>query len=138
VIEVMRIIEKAIPKLAATSSIDISIEGEDAEEALIQACAYVGERLSARGAVYRMPNDAWYHFDLTGQSFRPQLISNAKAKLRPDGFLVLTSSDHAQSEFEKRDLVHVLDRTIGIGNRELRVRVFQMPATVHDMVKRAT
>lgn len=104
-VAVIRETERLVPDLARSSAVDISIASDGAEGTLLDACEYLGERLSGSGHEYRMPNDAWIHIDLDGDSFDQMLVDNAIRKVKPDGLLVLVSDRIDWEKTEELDVV---------------------------------
>ena len=100
-----------------------------AESAIVAAAEYLGDRLSAKPAVYRMPNDAWYHFDIAGRATDASLFEDAEGKLVPGGFLVLVTADDAPHGAEPpASFVRVADAIVDAGGRLLHARVLATPA----------
>ena len=64
-------------------------------EALFAGAAFLGDRLSAKGSVYRLPNDLWYHIDFTADWARSVLFDSAATRLASGGgFVLVTASEH--------------------------------------------
>ena len=133
----MRTLEDRVAELGSSSAIDVSVASASAESAIVAAAEsaivaaaeYLGDRLSAKPAVYRMPNDAWYHFDIAGRATDASLFEDAEGKLVPGGFLVLVTADDAPHGAEPPpSFVRVADAVVDVGGRLLHARVLATPA----------
>ena len=122
-VSVIRETEQLVPELETTSAVDISIASDHAEAAMLEVCAYFGDRLAGSGYEYRMPNDAWIYLDLDGSSFDASFEENAVRKVQPGGFLVLVGNSADWEPSER--LEAILDTRIAapgdVGEVQVRV-----------------
>ena len=114
-VRLIREIENDLPDLSQCQSVDIVVQGEAVEEALVAGATYFGNRLASKGPTYRAPNDAWYHVDFTNDWNHAGIFESAAARLSTGGFLVMvTHPEHADEETHE-GLELVGDRTLEFG-----------------------
>lgn len=86
---IFALLEQRIPDLAGCTSVDVSIQADDAERLVLDTDEYFGRRMAARGERYVAPNDLWIHLDLSDHRGRASLFENAASRLGPEGMFIL-------------------------------------------------
>jgi glycosyltransferase involved in cell wall biosynthesis/SAM-dependent methyltransferase len=125
VVGILQTLEHYLPALATCVSVDLSLQA-GTEAALVAGAAYLGDRMSSKGPVYRAPNDLWYHMDLTAEWNRPVLFESAVARLAPGGYYVLVTWPEHQPPAVDARLRYVVDVAIKLDTqRELHAYVWQ-------------
>jgi len=95
-VNLLQQLEQRVPVLAGLRSVDLSLQTGNSDT-LFAGAAYLGERLSSKGSVYRAPNDLCYHVDFTADWDRSVLFASAAARLAPGGcFVLVTAPERSQ------------------------------------------
>jgi SAM-dependent methyltransferase len=125
VIELIYQLEQMIAELRQATAVDISIQNAAAEDVLAEVSKYFDDRLSAKPAVYRLPNDAWYHFDFTPNWNREGLLKNAARKLVRGGIFGLITHADATEVSTVEELEPIYDGVLSVGEKRVCVWVFR-------------
>jgi len=111
-VQLIQQLEQKLPQLASAQAIDLSIQSGDQERSLVDVTAYFDERMSAKEALYRGPNDGVYHVDFTDEWNRPILFENAELRLKDGGHFVLITSAGNTSAPDAGELQLVFERQL--------------------------
>jgi SAM-dependent methyltransferase len=125
-LELLTQLDKEPFALTGCSSIEFSIQADYAEDLIVTGTAYWGDRMSSKGPIYRLPNDAWVHIDFTSDWHRPILFENSARRLQPDGkFVIVTRPEH-DLPLNDLPLVAIDNRVLQLNSsRTVRIYLWQ-------------
>jgi glycosyltransferase involved in cell wall biosynthesis len=122
----LQCIEAELPELRERGAVELSVQGPEAEAAIVAGATYLGNRMASHGDSYRAPNDLWYHVDFTADWERPVLFESARARLARGGAFALVTEAGRKPAAEPEGLEQVYAGRLSlISGRQVQAYVWR-------------